>query len=118
MCTFVKKEVLDGTVGPSGGWGEGVAPSTGSEGNSPVWGTGLCGDNLNLQISLCLLSSVPWGRGGKHLSSSHCGGLETISKVTTKLALHFRLNPTSTATLSILCWELDGPRVASLTRAC
>lgn len=35
MCTFVK-EVQDGTVGPSGGWGEGVAPSPGSEGNSPV----------------------------------------------------------------------------------
>lgn len=35
MCTFVK-EVQDGTVGPSGGWGEGVAPSPGSEGNSPA----------------------------------------------------------------------------------
>lgn len=35
ICTFVK-EVQDGTVGPSGGWGEGVVPSPGSEGNSPA----------------------------------------------------------------------------------
>lgn len=68
MCTFVK-QVQDGTVGPSGGWGEGVVPSPGSEGTdlpevSQLWGIGgfSVETTSTYKISLCLLLSVPWGQ--------------------------------------------------------
>lgn len=64
MCTFVK-EVQDGTVGPSGGWGEGVVPSPGSEADiGQLWSTDLTSVEIasTTETSLRLPSAVPWGQ--------------------------------------------------------
>lgn len=92
MCTFVK-EVQDGTVGPSGGWGEGVVPSPGSEADiGQLWSTDLTSveiastDRNFPSPSLC-----------RPLGANACPTANAVawksSEVTTKLALYWNSDP-------------------------
>lgn len=112
MCTFVK-EVRDGTVGPSGGWGEGVAPSPGSEAALPdieqLWST----DLISMEMaSTDKKKTVPLSSLCRPLGANACPTANAVawksSEVTTKLGLYLNSDPLRSRVYSHLEHSLLG----------